>query len=115
MTDNHSTRELQMKFFHQLPQCFLLRRCPGVISTTGGIKPTLIADTDGMPVMPNAVSTHFFDVTTLLDSSVTSYHEMIADTLPVRAVSRHPAFMPVVDVFGGTLLPRTDSRAMKYD
>ena len=109
MTYNQRIREIPMIPLHELPQGTDLLRSPRIFGLSMRIQPTLIADADRMPIMPHDMGTHLREMTTSLDSAITSHDEVVADTLPALAL------VPIVDVFRRAPLSRPDSRAMNDD
>ena len=67
MTDDNSIRELSMHPLHQFTQGFHLLWCPRVSCLARRVQTAFVADTDAMPVMPYAVSTHPFEATARID------------------------------------------------
>ena len=109
MPDDQCLREQPMQFRQHPPEGSFLLRCPGVGTLPMLIQSTLIADTDGVAVVPLAVSTSLLDRASVLDGPIPSDDEMIADTLPGIPVPVFPFLVPFVDVLGRTLLSRPHS------
>jgi hypothetical protein len=56
--------------------------------------------------MSYTMSPRLFKRSSKLNGTIPPHHIVVADAIPSFV------FMPIVDVFGRALLPRTDSRAM---
>ncbi len=106
MPHDKRIREIGMHAFYEFTQGFDLLRRTRVSFFARRIKTALIADADGMPVMPYAVGTNFVQSPACLHRAVTTHHIVVADALPAFVL------MPVVNVLGRAPLPGTDSRAM---
>ena len=110
MTDYQRLREFTVQLFEEFSQRDFLLRCTGVSIFPKGVQSALVADTDGMPVMPHHVSPNHFQWPSQLYRAVTSDDIVIADTILKPSV-----MVPVVDFLGTALLSRANSRAMNND
>lgn len=110
MTDNQRLREFPVQLFKEFSQRDFLLRCTGVSIFPKGVQSALVADTDGMPVMPYYVSPDHFQWPSQLYRAVTSDDIVVADTVLKPSVT-----VPAVDILGTALLSRADSRAMNND
>ena len=110
MTDYQRLREFPVQLLQEFSQRDFLLRCTGVSSFLKGVQPALVADTDGMPVMPYYVSPDHFQWPSRLYRAVPSDDIVVSDT-----VLKPSVMVPVVDFLGTALLPRADSRAMNND
>ena len=110
MTDYQRLREFLVQLFKEFSQRGFLLRCTGVSIFPKRVQPALVADTDGMPVMPHHVSPDHFQWPSQLDGPVTSDDIVVADT-----VLKPSVMVPVVDFLGTAPLSRADSRAMNND
>lgn len=95
----------------QLSEGHLLRWRSGVGLHAVHIQPALVADADGVLVMSHTVGTRLPQGPPLFNTSVTTHHIVVADTLPVDAM-RHTALVPVVDISSRTCLVRSYGTAM---
>ena len=110
MTDYQRLREFPVQLFKEFSQRDFLLRRSGVSIFPKRVQSALVADTDGMPVMPNHVSPDHFQWPSQLYRAVPSDDIVIPDT-----VLKPSVMVPVVDFLGTALLPRANSRAMNND
>ena len=103
-------REFPVQLFKEFSQRDFLLRCTGVSIFPKRVQSALVADTNGMPVMPHHVSPDHFQWPSQLDGPVSSDNEVIPDTIVKPSVT-----VPAVDILGTAPLSRADSRAMNND
>ena len=115
MPDDQCFRELSVQLLQLLTKGKDLFRRSGIDLTSRRVQTTLIADADGVLVVPVTVRTNLLDRPSGFDAAVAPDDEVIPDALPVVAVPVLPLLVPFVDVGGRALLSRTDSRAMNND
>ena len=103
-------RKFPVQLFKEFSQRDFLLRCTGVSIFPKRVQSALVADTDGMPVMPHHMGTNHFQWPSQLYRAVTSDDIVIPDT-----VLKPSVMVPAVDFLGTALLPRANSRAMNND
>ena len=88
-----------LQFTNQRQQRGLLGGGAGVLGLAVAVKPSDIADSNGMSVVALAVGTGLFDGSPLVDAAIEIYYEMIAH------VDKVPGQVPLADLLYGNVLP----------
>lgn len=109
MTDDNSLREIGMHPLHQLSQGTNLLRRSGIDLLPRSIQTTLIADANGVAIMPHDMGPHLFEASSCEDLPLTVHPEMIADTLPALGL------VVVVNLLDSVVLIGSETIAMQHD